>query len=566
MSKTTRTCAPTVLDLADIQGGILRNYGTGFAKGRSFFLHVSDGVKGRAFVEALRPLVTTATRWEDAEKHKPPAPSRHPTPHDVAQAEGLQTYPGPALQQRPKATLNIAFSHAGLNVLGVPAVTLQSMPVEFAEGMEARAPLLGDEPFMEGRDTVWRNSRGDRRVHILISMFAQMNADGTPCAELGELTGKLEALCNQSDGGVTMLDGVGPDNARWQDMSAVMTEFDGHEVPTNKEHFGFSDGYGDPVFSGQYPPEIEAIKIRGGGKLLPDLSWAPLATGEFLLGYADESQDTPVAARPHDFSRNGTFLAYRKLHENVADFDAYIARQADRYAQAMGVPADEASDTIRAKMIGRWPDGVPLMTAPTYREWQAFNAELRQARADGDRKKLAQLTLEFTNFHYSQDVSGISCPVTSHMRRANPRDQLGPTYDKAGNSTVGSSIVDRRRILRRGMPYGPYAPGAERDVGEQGIVFIAMCASLFRQFEFLQGQWMQYGLDFNAGSDTCPVIGNHLEPDKRKQVIAADPALGRPPFILDELPQLVIPKGGDYFFMPSMTALRMIGQGVIDPT
>ena len=54
------------LDLADIQGGILRAYGRlGFPKARYFFLSVNDGEKGRRLMEALRPHVTTAARWVD---------------------------------------------------------------------------------------------------------------------------------------------------------------------------------------------------------------------------------------------------------------------------------------------------------------------------------------------------------------------------------------------------------------------------------------------------------------------------------------------------------------------
>ena len=63
--------------------------------------------------------------------------------------------------------------------------------------------------------------------------------------------------------------------------------------------------------------------------------------------------------------------------------------------------------------------------------------------------------------------------------------------------------------------------------GDHGIVFMAMCTSLFRQFEFVQQQWMQYGLDFNTGSDTCPVIGNHPAEDNPKLVIPVDPELGQ---------------------------------------
>ena len=99
--------------------------------------------------------------------------------------------------------------------------------------------------------------------------------------------------------------------------------------------------------------------------------------------------------------------------------------------------------------------------------------------------------------------------------------------------------------------------------GEHGIVLLAHCASLFRQFEFVQQQWMNYGLDFNAGNDSCPIVGNH--PPGARFVIAA-PDDTKPPFVASGLPQFVSTRGGDYFFAPSMTALRMIGTGVVDPT
>jgi hypothetical protein len=100
---------------------------------------------------------------------------------------------------------------------------------------------------------------------------------------------------------------------------------------------------------------------------------------------------------------------------------------------------------------------------------------------------------------------------------------------------------------------------------------LVLCASLFRQFEFVQQQWINYGLDAGAGNDTCPIVGNHslgggADGPKAKFVIPSDPETNYPPFIVEGIPQFVETRGGDYFFIPSMTALRMIGMGVVDPT
>ncbi len=122
----------------------------------------------------------------------------------------------------------------------------------------------------------------------------------------------------------------------------------------------------------------------------------------------------------------------------------------------------------------------------------------------------------------------------------------------------------RCRILRRGLPYGEHDPGNPSDDGEHGIIFMAICANLFRQFEFVQQQWIQYGLDFNVGNDTCLVIGKHGKGDKF--VIASNPESGKPPYICADPPPFVTAKGGEYFFIPSLTALCMIAMGIIDPT
>ncbi len=536
-----------ILDLADIQGNILRPYGRqGFPKARYIFFHVADGAAGRAFVWSLLPLITTATRWESKE-----------------------SYPGEVIQPRPEVAANLAFTFYGLVALELPTNTLAHMPPEFIDGMAARANILGD---LNGRskqecwDAIWQNSAGDTRVHLLVSLNAQMQPDGNPSPALDAMTAQITALADKSGGKVKVLAGNGRSNALYQDASAILVkQADGTMAPTPKEHLGFTDGFGDPVFVGQYPANEVKAKAIGGGKIMPDQSWAPLATGEFLLGHPDEAQEMPGGLLPPEFVRNGTFMAYRKLQENVGAFETYIAETAATYARVMGLSdLDAAREILMAKISGRWSDGVPLMAAPTFEDWLAFQQREAAAAKSQDKKALAEISQEYVNFKYRTDPDGLRCPVAAHMRRANPRDALDPT----GSSTDpkdwnGSVLNNRRRILRRGLPYGAADLSAAPD-GEQGIIFLALCASLFRQFEFVQQQWMEYGLDFNVGNDTCPLVGFHA-PDA-KYVIASDPKTGKPPFICDKPPTFVETRGGEYFFIPSMTALRMIAMGTVDPT
>lgn len=536
------------LDLADIQGNILRPYGRqGFPKARYIFLHIKNSDAGRRFVEIVRPRITTAVRWE-SKAH----------------------YPGEVIVPRPAVAVNIAFTWYGLLALGLPTSTLGAFPSEFIDGMANRCEILGDDGPNHKRnwDPIWLHSEGDRRVHICVTLNAQMNPDGTPVAALESASAWLNEQCRLLGDQVVVLTGHGADGAgAYQEASAILDRKpDGSYQPTAKEFFGYTDGFGDPVFDGQFPQDVIGLRAIGSGAIEPDQSWRPLATGEFLLGYPDEAQEIADRPTPDEFTRNGTFTAYRKLHQNVASFRTYVRETANVYGSLMQVAEGEARDTLMAKLIGRWPDGVPLMAAPTFADWQAFAARAAGIPKVGHRKRQEDaLARRYVDFKYADDPDGIKCPVAAHLRRANPRDMLDPTF-RAGEPATwnGSVLNNRRRILRRGLPYGTLDPDRPTDDGEHGIIFMATCASLFRQFEFVQQQWMQYGLDFNAGNDTCPVIGNH-DADA-KFVIPAAPNSGKPPFFCPRLPQFVETRGGDYFFIPSMNALRMIEMGTIDPT
>src|SRR5438270_4023598 len=143
----------SALDLADIQGGILRAYGRqGFPKARYFFLTIRDADKGREFVEALRPRITTAARWKNPNRGEALLRTRNPRVKDIVRAEGVPDYPGEVQLMKPKVAINIAFTFMGLAALQVPTRTLRGMPDEYIDGMETRAAILGDDLWLDRRD------------------------------------------------------------------------------------------------------------------------------------------------------------------------------------------------------------------------------------------------------------------------------------------------------------------------------------------------------------------------------------------------------------------------------
>jgi len=476
--------------------------------------------------------------------------------------------------------INVAFTFMGLLAMGVPVRTLKGFPDEFQQGMLDRAEVLRDDPYGHGRpeskwDPIWLNERCDPQaeIHALVILYASKKPlkFGSPEEALEDYFQWLKSRCGENEA-VSILAGHGRNNLPYQDMGLLQVpDPDGPPGSMRDaitEHFGFADGFGNPVFEGQYSDETMTAQLAvGQGKRTADQTWVPLATGEFLLGYPDEAQEVPPAPAPLDFSRNGTFMAYRKLHQNVKAFSDYISSTATSYGASNGLDQEAAEETIKAKMAGRWSDGVPLMVAPTYGEWQDFRRQLAKAKAENNETEFQRLTQQLTDFTYAADTDGSKCPFTSHIRRANPRDMLDPSVPANAAAKATSVLNNRRRLLRRGLPYGGSSPIPSDEV-EQGVLLLLLCSNLFRQFEFIQQQWMQYGLDFNAGNDTCPIIGDHGPDDKpnAKFVIATSADSGKPPFICDRPPQFVETRGGAYFFVPSMTALRLIAQGLTDPT
>lgn len=505
------------LDLLDIQGNVIRAYGRyNFPFARYVFLNIRNGQRGRDFVGAVTREVTTAVKWDD----------------------------GPNPIRKPPATVNIAFTYQGLKELELPRASLIGFSMEFVMGMKKRKDILGDDgrSAPEHWDPIWRDNRETDRskdVHIWVSINGQTPADMQKSYEW------LQQLVVQSDDGVAILSGHrGDDGAEqlpFQDVQAVFE----NGKPTSKEHFGYTDGIGDPVFEG-LPGRPE--RVIGRGKQMKDGTWVPLETGEFILGHKDEANEYPVAPSPQLLSRNGTYMVYRKLHENVGTFNAYLEKE--------GVKYPGGKELLAAKFVGRWRDnGAPIVSAPDAKSKAEWDAKFAAANAVERDKMLS-------GFTFNDDMQGAKCPFSSHLRRINPRASLELT---PGAFETPSALANRRRVMRRGLPYGDVIDPT-RDDGNHGIVIMMLNASINRQFEFVQQQWINYGNDFKAGNDKEIILGNHSEEFPSKAVLAVEPDSDAAPYFLSKIPRLVETRGGDYFFIPSMTALRMIAKGIVDPT
>ncbi len=546
----------TQLDMHDIQGNIVFGYGKfGYPVGRYLFFKFSNGKKARQFVLDLMPLITTSAPLQ-------------------AQKRGRGKDSGDAQAAKVSATTNVAFTYGGLKWLGLPDQSMRSFPQDFRMGMQARKAILGDDGPSDPShwDPIWQRP-GD--VH----MFLSINAVGP--AQLDARYAEIKQRVEQAAGGVELLTGHrGPaGKADLEYQAGRVVTVDGK--PTAKEHFHYTDGISDPFFKGQSKNDQDLIGAGKptGGDPATKAGWAALETGEFLLGHRDEAHEYPEAPQPRLLSYNGSFMVYRKLHENVGKFSDYLTRTSEQYGSS-GMSAEERRETLKAKFAGRWSNGAPLATYPSYEEaqkfgkaWDAavgtlfFDPSATEKQKAAARKEYEQLKIKRRGFDFNADLSGARCPVGAHVRRSNPRGAL--QFGRKGAFETPGALVDRRRILRRGLPYGDSSDRASDD-GDHGIVFMAINASIERQFEFLQQQWLNYGNDFKLSNEKDALLGNHgkdAEGNPSGRVaINGDAETGQPPFLCAGMPRFVETRGGDYFFIPSLTALRMIGEGIVDPT
>jgi Dyp-type peroxidase family len=386
---------------------------------------------------------------------------------------------------KPVSAVNVGFSAAGLRALGVQEGSLASFSAPFVQGMAARADLLGDTGTSAPEH--WQHGLGSPDVHVLVLLSAL-----TP-----------EALAEREQWLTASLG----------DALSVVAYLDIALLPGGVDHFGYADGFSQPDIEGApVSPRTGLGAPTGNG------TWRPIRPGEFLLGYPDEEGILPDAPLPDNLARNGSYLAVRKLRQDVAGFRNMLSAAAKVF--------HGSEELLAAKLIGRWQDGTPLDVSPDRPD--------PELAADPNRNNA---------FDYGDDQQGYRCPIGAHIRRTNPR--LSLPFD--------GKLVNRHRMVRRGLTYGPMLPEGVADDGvDRGVFFACFQANLERQFEFIQSQWINDGNAFGLGTEKDPLLGDHDGTGKFT-------IHGEPPVFIAPITRLVTTEGGEYFFVPGINGLRHLG-------
>ena len=217
--------------------------------------------------------------------------------------------------------ITVAFTWNGLRALGVNEDALATFPQEFREGMAARADILGDTGANHPDN--WVGGLAGDDLHAIAILFARTEDQHRRSTSEHD---KLVARCP----GVRSLSVL--------DLNATPPFNYAHD------HFGFRDRLSQPV-------------MEGSGEEPTPGSGAPLKPGEFILGYPDEDGPPANLPQPDVLSRNGSYMAYRRLEEHVGLFRDYLREHAE---------TPEGQELLAAKFMGRWRSGAPLVLAPEH--------------------------------------------------------------------------------------------------------------------------------------------------------------------------------------------------------
>jgi len=420
-----------------------------------------------------------------------------------------QITPGHWGDNKPDTCFNIGLTYEGLRALGTPGSSLAMFPNEFIEGMNARALKLGDV----GRSAPenWPAPFNEpKRVHLIVSIYA------TEVAQLDSIQQRALA-----------------DGAAWR----LLGTREGCSFDDDIVHFGYRDNIMQPRFEGVHDP----LRHADGQPMAP--------LGTVLLGHKTNLEGLMWRVpQPVELGHNGTFNAFRVLKQDVVGFEAYLDRAASDLlthpqVNALLAPGAEVNicqvlaiapvsrhaalrELVAANLCGRWRDGTPL----------ALSADAPDPKAS------------LTDFDYA-GLGDSRCPHGAHIRRCNPR----------GGQIVQRIANNSRRLVRRGVPYGPpYDPAKpyDGDEPERGLLGNFISASLGAQFEAMSCDWLNLGLqDPRITGSNDPISGTN-DPDTSWFDL---PLKSGGKIRLRGFPEFVLTRGGAYTFLPSLKAIRFLG-------
>lgn len=497
-----------ILEVEDIQGNVI----PGFNKPHQalVFVGVREPATALPWIAHLAARVTSA--------------------HDVLEFRRARRFALSSANLFPPSVasswLNIAFSASGLEKLGI-AVSAFGDPA-FRADMHGRVDLLGDpiDPTDPAAPANWVVGNGDNVADVIV-ILGHDTAEG--------LDSDLQSLVEILPAGLQL----------------IHREF-GVRLPAPweaYEHFGFRDGISQPGVRGRLSENPDVYLQPRHDAANPDQGWPGqdmVWPGEFVFGYRrlpdhpDEPYG-PVSTAGPIWSRNGSYLVFRRLTQDTAGFEQFLEGVCTRLRSTFRNFSNLDTEIVASRIFGRWRSGAPLSRTPL-----VDNPVLGEDDGASDNFQYETSVPPIAGDPYPPaiaDPTGLRCPFASHIRKANPRDG-------------GSEGTIKHRILRRGIPFGAPHPDPE----EKGMLFVCYQTSIERQFEFIMNQWIVQSNEPVAGAGVDAVMGLGT----RVLLVALPDDAGQLQRVALPVDQrFITPSGGGYFFAPSLRAIRDLSAGLL---
>jgi deferrochelatase/peroxidase EfeB len=518
----------------DIQGNILKSHGRNFSV--CLFLNFGNS----PFDSSQQKIIK---KWISDFAEKNITSSLDQDQHSQGYRTALQQQVDPP----PKLFVNFSLSLLGYIALGLeqPIETFRKLHEQKINDRESSLPSL--HPFENGmqkrrkqigdRAMDWESGYKKNDIHALILLADDYS----------------DHLWEQANQIITEIKNIKAIKIVKKEVGCIRRNM----LEQTIEPFGFADGISQPLFLTKADSQ--------------DTKWNPCANLRLVLNvdpYGKNFQDAATNT-PYSF---GSFLVYRKLEQDVAKFNTQITDLATEYQKNVGTQSlSEAEQLIKALAVGRFQeDGRPVAIYPSPNAAEEKGVDLNDFNYG--------VGEEFT------ETSRWKCPFHSHIRKTNSRAQTDNVYS-LGNSYNDSPANQRlRRITRRGTSYGlpkdeakvllseatkkilqDYQTLAKKlgiKLAAEGTLFFCFQSDILAQFEKLQ----EYANDpdfgplegGNLGID--PITGSNINKKALpKQTWPSQWGSDQKP-VTEGFWGAVTPKGGEYFFTPSLSFLRSLSK------
>ncbi len=424
--------------------------------------------------------------------------------------------------------LNLALTRQGLDRLGFAA--LSGVDRAFDAGMtglstgDPKQPLRADGSLEPAHPSNWVIGSASQPFDLLIILACKRN--------IRDRTTDVADLVREASG-----------------ISVIYEEF-GEDLPNNTEHFGFVDGISTPGIYGEFEESDRKVPIttRYGvpsangldfGKPGQPLVWP----GRFLVGAPSFEGDEGEIV--NEIFKNGSFLVFRRLRQDVAAFYEDTDKMAVKLADKLGAPKINGT-LLRETIVGRRQNGQPLMRPGEGPDSPLSINHFFYANATP--------SINLNNGEQvtgtTPDVRGQRCPFWAHIRKVNPRDGQNDLPEEAQNLQM------LRRGIAFGRSYDRQLPADDaKNLEPRGLLFLAYQREIGDQFEELNTHWMnQFEVPAGGGHDL--LVGLTLSDDGRLAPRRADWPSSQEQL---ETPRTwVFPTGGAYLFAPSLSGLKLL--------